>query len=51
MKLALSAALAGVCLSAAAERIELRTDYASCVVETEGARFLSFRPADGGYCR
>ena len=47
MKLELSAALAGVCLSVAAERIELKTDYASCVVETEGARILSFRPADG----
>ena len=31
-KLGLSVALAGACLSVAAERIELKTDYASCVV-------------------
>ena len=30
-----------------AERIELKTDYASCVVETRGARIMSFKPADG----
>ena len=47
MRLGLSVALAGVCLSVAAERIELKTDCASCVVETEGARILSFRPTDG----
>lgn len=30
-----------------AERIELKSDYASCVVETRGARIMSFKPADG----
>ena len=33
--------------AAQAERIELRTDFASCVVETQGARIMSFRPAGG----
>ena len=32
---------------ARAERIELKTDCASCVVETHGARVMSFRPAGG----
>ncbi len=30
-----------------AERIELKTDYATCVVETRGARIMSFKPAGG----
>ena len=34
-------------LSVRAERIELKTDCASCVVETRGARIMSFKPADG----
>ena len=33
--------------SAFAERITLKTDYASCVVETRGARIMSFRPKGG----
>ena len=33
-------------LAVRAERIELKTDYASCVVETRGARIMSFKPAD-----
>ena len=41
----LAAALAANALRA--ERIELSTDCASCVVETDGARVVSFRGADG----
>ena len=30
-----------------AERIELKTRYATCVVETKGARVMSFKPVGG----
>lgn len=30
-----------------ADVISLKTDYASCSIETEGARVLSFKGADG----
>jgi len=39
--------VAGVALALQAERIGLKTDSASCVIETEGARVLSFKGADG----
>ena len=50
VKVGLFGALALVSCSALvsrAERIELKTDYATCTVETEGARILSFKPSDG----
>ena len=46
-KIVLGKVVALVALAASAERIELKTDSASCVVETRGARVLSFRPTDG----
>ena len=36
-----------VAFAAQAERIELKTDSASCTIETDGARVLSFCPAGG----
>lgn len=49
MKKTFAAAAAGfVTVSAVfAERIELKTAYASCIVETKGARIMSFKPAGG----
>jgi len=47
MKTGMIAVLAGICLPAAAERINLKTDFASCSIETEGARVLSFKGPDG----
>ena len=46
-KILLGGVIALAVLAVRAERIELKTDWASCVVETRGARILSFRPADG----
>ena len=46
-KIVLGGAIALVVLAVEAERIELKTDCASCVVETRGARIMSFRPAGG----
>ena len=45
--IALTGSFALVAFAVQAERIELKTDYASCVVETRGARVMSFRPAGG----
>ena len=36
-----------VAFAAPAERIELKTDSASCAIETDGARVLSFKGPDG----
>ena len=47
MKAILLGATVLFALAVQAERIELRTDCASCVVETRGARIMSFRPAGG----
>ena len=46
-KIILGGAIALVVLAVKAERIELKTDCASCVVETRGARIMSFKPTDG----
>lgn len=43
----LSIAFSLAALGLFAERIELKTQYASCVVETQGARVMSFKPAGG----
>ena len=39
--------IALVAFAAPAERIELKTDSASCAIETDGARVLSFKGPDG----
>lgn len=46
-KLVLLAGLMLGVLPLQAERIELKTDLASCTVETDGARILSFKGPDG----
>ena len=46
-KIVLGGVIALVVLVVKAERIELKSDCASCVVETRGARIMSFKPADG----
>ena len=45
--LVLGGALALAVLAVKAERIELEADGASCVLETRGARIMSFKPAGG----
>ena len=39
--------VAAAAMTLHAERIELKTDFASCMVDTEGARVMSFKGPDG----
>lgn len=46
-RLIVTLGIANFLLSACAERIDLKTDFASCSIETDGARVLSFNGPDG----